>query len=125
MKKLVAFSVVAAIVIGACAFSPLKNDILEIGAKAPKADLKMEDISGNEYSLMDLKKENGLLVVFSCNTCPFVVGNKAKNSDGWQGRYNGVHKMAESAGIGMVLVNSNEAYRDDADSKKAMAQHAP
>ena len=124
MKKLFALIAVAAILGTSCGFSSLKNDILEIGAKAPKAERKMEDVSGKEYSLTDLKQENGLLVVFSCNTCPFVVGNEAKNSEGWEGRYNDVHEMAESAGIGMVLVNSNEAYRDDADSRKAMAEHA-
>ena len=47
---------------------------------------KLKDISGNEYSLENLKKENGLLVVFSCNSCPFVVGNQ--KTEGWEGRYN-------------------------------------
>jgi hypothetical protein len=62
-------------------------------------------------------------VVFSCNTCPFVVGNGTK-SDGWEGRYNSTYQVAERMGIGMVLVNSNEAKRDNHDSMEAMQEHA-
>lgn len=124
MKKIALLIALAAVVAGVLACIPAKNDILEIGAEAPMTDRKMEDISGKEYALADLKKDKGLLVVFSCNTCPFVVGNKAKDSDGWQGRYNEIHKMANAAGFGMVLVNSNEAYRDGVDSKEEMRKHA-
>lgn len=112
-------SILAAIVLttlGIYAFSTNKNEILEIGATAPKADVAMPAVSGSEYSLKDLKNENGLLVVFSCNTCPFVVGNPGKNSEGWHGRYNEAHQQAKDAGVGMVLLNSNEAFRDDEDS---------
>ena len=38
----------------------------------PNADLKMKDISGKEVSFKDAMKKNGLLVMFSCNTCPVV-----------------------------------------------------
>lgn len=123
MKKLIAITLAVA-AIAVYAFVPAKSDILEIGKKAPLADRKMKDISEKEYSLNDLKKSNGLLVVFSCNTCPFVVGNSAKNSDGWEGRYNEIHTVASKAGVGMVLVNSNEAFRGDEDSKLAMKAHA-
>lgn len=116
-------SILAAIVLtglGVFAFTVNKNDILEIGATAPKTDVPMAGVSGSEYKLKDLKKENGLLVVFSCNTCPFVVGNPGKDSEGWHGRYNEVHQQAKDAGVGMVLVNSNEAFRDDEDSMVKM-----
>jgi len=45
---------------------------LEIGSKAPMVDKKMKNVSGNEISLQDAAKENGLVVIFSCNTCPWV-----------------------------------------------------
>lgn len=124
MKKLLSFAAVAAVIAAVFAFAPGKNDILEIGSKAPKTDVKMTDISGKQYSLSDLKKEDGLLVIFSCKTCPFVVGNPGKNSDGWQGRYNELHQLASIANIGMVLVNSNEAFRDDVDSMESMKEQA-
>lgn len=88
---------------------------IEIGDKAPKIDYKMKDVSGKEFSLSELKKENGLLVIFSCNTCPFVIGGMG-DSEGWEGRYNEVFDNASNAEVGMVLVNSNEGKRDKGDS---------
>lgn len=98
------------------------SEALEIGAKAPLAKEKMEDVSGKSFSLNDLKKENGLLVVFSCNTCPFVVGTGSK--EGWEGRYNGLFEFCEKNQLGMVLVNSNEAKRNGDDSMAEMQKHA-
>ena len=95
---------------------------LNIGDSAPKSEVKMQDISGENYSLNDLKKQNGILVVFTCNTCPYVIGSGEKK--GWELKYNGLQKTCDEAGIGMVLVNSNEAKRDGADSFKEMKKHA-
>ncbi len=121
-NKLILALTIAATAVMAC--KEVNNPILEIGAAAPKADVKMKDVSGTDMSLNDMKKENGLLVVFSCNTCPFVVGNPGKNSEGWENRYNPMHQVAEKAGVGMVLVNSNEAFRDGVDSFEKMQEHA-
>lgn len=95
---------------------------LEIGNKIPMLETKMEGIDGSSYSLLDLKKENGLMVVFSCNTCPFVVGND--NFEGWEKQYNDLYNAAEKANIGFVLINSNEAKRGDDDSMEEMILHA-
>lgn len=94
-----------------------------IGEKAPMITAPMMGIDGQANTLLDLKGDNGLLVIFSCNTCPFVVGNGAK-TEGWEGRYNGLAELAESLNIGMVLVNSNEAKRDGDDSFTEMKNHA-
>ena len=112
---------IALALLAANSFSSSINEVLEIGAKAPMADQKMMDVSGKTLSLEDIKMENGLLVVFSCNTCPFVVGGRG---EGWEGRYNDVYEMCQEQGIGMVLVNSNEAKRDGDDSLEKMKAHA-
>ncbi|MBL6645553.1 MAG: thioredoxin family protein [Flavobacteriales bacterium] len=96
---------------------------LNPGDKAPSADLKMTNIDGQDWSLVDLAGENGVLVMFSCNTCPFVVGREGK-SEGWEGRYNDVATLARENGIGSVLVNSNEAKRKGDDSLEEMKLHA-
>lgn len=96
---------------------------LAIGAAAPKADYKMTDISGKAFSLNELKKENGLLVIFSCNTCPFVVGAEGYG-EGWEGRYPELQKIADEKKIGMVLVNSNEAKREKGDNLEDMKTRA-
>jgi hypothetical protein len=82
----------------------------------------MTDISGAQYSLADLKNSGGLLVVFSCNGCPFVVGSEG--SEGWEGRYDGLREIAEANNIGMALINSNEAKRDKGDDMKGMKTRA-
>ena len=96
---------------------------LAIGDKAPLTEFKMTNIDGQDWSLVDLAGENGTLVIFTCNTCPFVVGREGK-SEGWEGRYNEVIAFARENGIGSVLVNSNEAKRKGDDSLEEMKQHA-
>ncbi len=96
------------LLIGFLTFCGKGVETLEIGKKAPMTDRVMKDISGRSYSLKDLKKENGLAVIFTCNTCPFV---KA-----WDDRYPGLGETAKKNKIGMVLVNPNERKRDNGDS---------
>jgi len=92
------------------------SDPLPIGSGIPKADLKLKDISGKEISLKDAKKKNGLLVMFSCNTCPWVIKN--------QSRTNEIANYALSKEVGVILLNSNEGQRDDADSYTEMKEYA-
>jgi len=96
---------------------------LAIGDKAPSTDLVMMNIDGQEWSLVDMAGENGILVIFSCNTCPFVVGREGK-SDGWEGRYNPLASFARSKDVATILVNSNEAKRKGDDSMEEMKLHA-
>lgn len=102
--------------------STVSADELKIGKKAPKTDVVMENVDKSTHTLDKLKQENGLLVVFSCNTCPFVVGNE--NFPGWERQYNTIYQKASEAKIGMVLINSNEGKRTDEDSFEAMQKHA-
>ena len=103
--------------------APLFAQEQAIGEKVPMSTAPMMGVDGKPHTLLSLKGDNGLLVVFSCNTCPFVVGNGTK-TEGWEGRYNGIAELAESLDIGMVLVNSNEAKREGDDSFVAMKRHA-
>jgi thioredoxin-related protein len=126
MNKFKNISVLFIIGVLSLSFRLLKEEdypTIKIGDVAPKSDLKMKDISGTEYSLNDLKKEKGLLVIFSCNSCPFVVGN-GEGSEGWEGRYNDLYDFATKSNLGMVLVNSNEAKRQGDDSFDKMKEHA-
>lgn len=98
------------------------NHELKVGKKVPMMNVQMENIDGTHYSLDDEMMENGVMVVFSCNTCPFVVGNS--NFEGWEKQYNSLYTLAKEKNIGFVLVNSNEAKRTNDDSKEAMIKHA-
>lgn len=95
---------------------------LHIGDKAPSIDMKLKSVSDNTVTLNDIKDENGLLVIFSCNDCPFVIGRGDK--EGWEGRYNEISDMASDSKVGMVLVNSNEAKRPGIDSMDEMKKRA-
>lgn len=95
---------------------------MKIGTKATLTDVKMPSTGGMDYSLSDLKQKNGLIVVFSCNTCPFVVGSS--NFAGWEKDYNALNALAQENEIGFVLVNSNEAKRGNEDSFEAMQKKA-
>jgi hypothetical protein len=107
----------------AMALTPAFAQELAIGEAAPMPDAPMMGVDGEKHTLNSLKQENGLLVIFSCNTCPFVVGNGTK-TEGWEGRYNGVAAFAAQRQVGTVLVNSNEAKREGDDSLPAMRKHA-
>lgn len=103
--------------------SAVAQEELAIGVKPPLIDFKMTNVDGQSWSLIDLAGKNGVLVIFTCNTCPFVVGREGR-SEGWEGRYNGVIAAARELGIGSVLVNSNEAKRKGDDSLEEMKKHA-
>jgi thioredoxin-related protein len=89
---------------------------LPIGAALPNAEKKMKDISGKEISFKDAMNKKGLLVMFSCNTCPVV--------QAYQSRTNEVCKYAKDKQIGVILLNSNEAYRNRGDSYSDMKDYA-
>ncbi len=89
---------------------------LKIGSPMPKADLKMQDISGKEIAMKDAKKDNGILVMFSCNTCPYVIKN--------QERTIAISEFAVKNNVGVIILNSNEAYRGNEDSYDAMKDYA-
>jgi hypothetical protein len=95
---------------------------LKIGKAAPLQSEKMRSVDGTELSLADIKLEKGILVVFSCNTCPFVVGNE--HFAGWEKQYNALNELASANKIGMVLINSNEGKRDKDDAFDAMVEHS-
>ena len=88
--------------------------------KAPKKLYK--NANGPNTSLIQEVKKNGLIIVFSCNTCPFVVGSK--HFPGWEKQYNELYDTSMKNKIGFLLVNSNEAKRGGDDAFDKMETHA-
>lgn len=118
MKKvsLLAVLALAAFVTFSFTLGGEKYETLKIGKTAPMQDYMMSNPDGDTFSLKTLAKENGTLIIFSCNTCPFVVA--------WEDRYPEIAEMAEGLNIGFALVNSNTLKREDEDSPEAMMDHA-
>lgn len=106
----------------ASSFYMKKDKELKIGKKVPGMDIKMQATDDKSYSLSELQGENGMMVVFSCNTCPFVVGKG--DFPGWEVQYNDLYQKAQEANIGFVLVNSNAAKHEGVDSMEKMKERA-
>lgn len=96
------------------AFKPAAE--LNIGDALPKADVTLKDVSGKDVTLKTAMKPKGLLVMFSCNTCPYVVKNQARTKE--------VCTYAEQNGLGVIVLNSNEAQRTTDDSFADMQAYA-
>ena len=93
-----------------------KIQTLAPGDKMPAADVSMKNVGGSATTLKAQQGKNGLLVMFSCNTCPYVVRNQQVT--------NATIKYAMAHNINMVVINSNENQRSDADSYTAMGSYA-
>ena len=104
------------------AFAFASAQTIEIGGLAPLSDEQMRNVDGRTFSIEDIKGENGALVIFTCNTCPFVVGRG--DTEGWEGRYYEIIELAKANGIGTILVNSNAAKRLEEDNVSAMKNRA-
>lgn len=96
--------------------SSLFGKELALGAGIPLADLKMLDVSGDTVSLGAVAGPNGLVVIFSCNTCPWVFA--------WEDRYVKLAGAYQPKGFGFVAVNPNAAYREKGDSYADMQARA-
>lgn len=87
-----------------------------INAPVPLADEKMKDVSGKDVSLNMAKTAKGLLVIFSCNTCPYVKLSETRIKE--------VSDNCLKLGIGCIIINSNEGQRTEEDSFDQMVKYA-
>ncbi|PTX61433.1 peroxiredoxin [Kordia periserrulae] len=91
------------------------SNMLSLGTKAP--DFSLQDtVSANILSLHELKGENGTVIMFICNHCPFV---KHVN----QGMVE-LAKDYQSKGIGFVAISSNDVENYPADAPHLMKENA-
>ena len=89
---------------------------LSIGKVMPKVNIPIQDVNGETFTLKKFMDKNGLLVIFSCNTCPWVIR--------WQDRYNPIAGLCSENNIGFVAVNSNARQHNGVASYTAMQDHA-
>ncbi|MFT8316952.1 MAG: thioredoxin family protein [Sporolactobacillus sp.] len=85
---------------------------LQLGEKAPDFNLPATD--GRSYSLADFADAKTLVVFFTCNHCPFVLGSNATT-----------RRMAEKykdQGVQFVAINSNSETTHPADSFDKMVE---
>lgn len=87
---------------------------LELGEQAPDFDLP--GIDGKNWSLADFEDARLLIVVFSCNHCPYVVGS--------EDRMKKLYADYKPKGVEMIAINSNETENHPTDSFDHMVSHA-
>jgi peroxiredoxin len=83
---------------------------LEIGQSAP--DFSLPGVDGKTYGLAEFADAKLLIVVFSCNHCPFVVGSEE--------RVFAFCREYATRGVAMVAINSNETENHPTDSFEHM-----
>jgi peroxiredoxin len=79
---------------------------------APAPDFRLPGVDGKTYTLADFKGAKILVVVFSCNHCPAVVGS--------QDRMIALCRDYQPKGVAMVAINSNEDQNHPTDSFEHM-----
>lgn len=87
---------------------------LEIGDRAP--DFSLPAVDGKTYSLEDFTGNEALVIVFSCNHCPFVIGS--------EDRMNAFATDYASRGVAMISISSNETENHPEDSFEHMVTRA-
>jgi peroxiredoxin len=89
--------------------------ICDFGWKAP--DFSLRGVDGKTYSLADVRGENGTLVAFICNHCPYVkavIGRLVEEAN-----------ALRSLGIGTIAImpNDTKSYPQDSfDNMQAFAR---
>lgn len=90
------------------------STMLPLGTPAP--DFALPDVDGKTVKLSDFKDSPGLLVVFMCNHCPFVI-HLADALAAFGVEY-------QEKGLAMVGISANDADKYPADSHDKMALEA-
>jgi peroxiredoxin len=87
---------------------------LQIGSAIPNFSLPAVD--GNTYSLDSFKDEKALIVIFSCNHCPYV--------QAYENRIKEIQRDYENRGVVVIAINSNDASKYPEDSFEEMKKRA-
>ena len=91
----------------------MATDTLKIGSKAPEFDLPATD--GNNYNIDTFKNKLLLIVIFSCNHCPYV--------QAYEERIKQIQNDLDDK-LQIVAINSNEDVNYPEDSFDEMKKRA-
>lgn len=87
---------------------------LKVGDKAP--GFKLKNVDGNYVSLDDYKDQNGVVVIFTCNHCPYAVA--------YEDRIIELHRKFSERGYPVVAINPNDPAVQPQDSYELMQARA-
>jgi peroxiredoxin len=79
-------------------------------------DFKLKNIDGKMVSMSDYKDAKGLIVIFTCNHCPFSIAYEDRIID--------IHKRYATKGYPVIAINPNDAKVQPEDSFEKMKERA-
>ncbi len=101
-------ALVALIIIGCSASA--KEGGVEVGDEAP--DFRLKNVDGRMISLSDYDNYDGVIVIFTCNHCPYSVA--------YEDRIIELHSKYAPEGFPVVAINPNDPAVQPADSYEKM-----
>ncbi len=87
---------------------------IKIGDKAPDFDLP--GIDGNNYSLSDFKDKKVLIVIFTCNHCPY--------AQAYEDRLIALQNELKDKGVAFIAINPNDDKNYPEDNFENMVKRA-
>jgi len=87
---------------------------LALGDSAP--DFSLPGVDGRTYSLADLEDKAALVIIWSCNHCPYVVA--------YEDRMVQIQRDYADKGVQFVVINSNDERRYPEDDFDHMVERA-
>lgn len=87
---------------------------LKIGSPAP--DFNLPAVDGNNYSLLTFNESTALVIIFSCNHCPYV--------QAYENRIIELQENYKDKGVALIAINSNDTTNYSDDSFNHMVDRA-
>jgi peroxiredoxin len=87
-----------------------------MSAIATAPSFELPGVDGRDHSLAEYASSAVLVLIQSCNHCPYVLA--------WEDRINDLARAYAHRGVSIVAINSNDAEAYPVDSFDAMVEHA-
>lgn len=87
---------------------------IKIGGKA--IPFELPGVDGREHSLADYANKQGVVVIFSCNHCPYV--------QAWEDRMVQIQSDYKDRQVQLIAISANDAQRYPGDSFDSMKDRA-
>lgn len=97
-----------------CTMSLYSAEGLKVGDNA--IDFSLKNIDGSMISLSDYAKDNGVVVIFTCNHCPFSIA--------YEDRIINLHNAFASKGYPVLAINPNDPVTVPEDSFEKMIERS-
>ena len=92
----------------------MSTKTLKIGSKIPY--FKLKGVDGQDYSLDSFSHKEMLVIIFSCNHCPYV--------QAYEDRIKEIQSDFEEKGLAVIAINSNDDSQYPDDSFNNMKKRA-